>query len=550
MATITANTGTGAWGTGGTWVGGVAPTSADDAVIPSGATVTIAGVTVAGRSLTVQSGGAFSMTSSSGILNLGDAGGGGLSVSSGATITAVGSSTITFLSSASCTIDTGGKMFARFTFNNSGTHTLLGDVTLGNNWQQPGGTVNTGGYDCQASTFSVSPGATLNAAGSTFTTTLGTSGTIWSCSVNATLTGAPSITVGGTAGSTTRTFVGGNKTYGTFTCTATGSAANNVDITGNNTFDTFEVAPDATYERNLRFGVNSCQIVRNFNVTGVSGRVVNLVCATSGGAADLHLVGSNPTALTDWLAVQDIYVSIPYTGWLGANTTIGSNCRNVYAAVRPTGTPLPVNASAFTATTTSLNVPFDTPTTGNILLAAVLNRSTMTSLADPSGWTPAFNNAGRIAFFYKVSDGTETSVTFSHSGTSQAMCGYVIEIDSAGGYTPSTGSVNDTASTAGATSLQIGSGNSITPLAFVMAGWSAISSMSASQQPDQDFEQCTPNRVIGTGERLALRKVETSATVNPTLTWSTSRATVAGYQEIVFTPPSSTSSGDPMLIFI
>ena len=56
-ATITANAVTGNWSVTGSWSGGAVPTSADDVIIPSGATITIDGSTSTCLSLTVQNGG-------------------------------------------------------------------------------------------------------------------------------------------------------------------------------------------------------------------------------------------------------------------------------------------------------------------------------------------------------------------------------------------------------------------------------------------------------------------------------------------------------------
>lgn len=55
MATIT-SAGSGDWNTGGTWVGGIAPTSADDAIIANTHTVTLSG-SCAAQSITVNTGG-------------------------------------------------------------------------------------------------------------------------------------------------------------------------------------------------------------------------------------------------------------------------------------------------------------------------------------------------------------------------------------------------------------------------------------------------------------------------------------------------------------
>ena len=56
-ATITAASGSGNWGTGATWVGGVAPATSDDVVIPNGSTVSLDVSAKECKTLTIQTGG-------------------------------------------------------------------------------------------------------------------------------------------------------------------------------------------------------------------------------------------------------------------------------------------------------------------------------------------------------------------------------------------------------------------------------------------------------------------------------------------------------------
>jgi hypothetical protein len=170
MATIIAAAGGGNWTTGGTWVGGVAPTAADDAqLIATSGNVTIDSGAVC-RSIDLTGGGLSNyigtLTHTAAVtLTIGDATAGASNIAlafptSGWTYTLGNATTsaISFVSSSATvqTINFGGKTTGNVTFNASsngswqytGAHTSGGTITLTK------GTLDVNGQTCSWSIFS------------------------------------------------------------------------------------------------------------------------------------------------------------------------------------------------------------------------------------------------------------------------------------------------------------------------------------------------------------------------------------------------------------
>ncbi len=216
MATIVAAAGGGSWTTGATWVGGVAPTAADDAQLNgSSGNVTITSGAVC-RSLDC-TGYTGTLTHTAAVtLAIGDATAGAGSVAlklvAGMTYT-LGSATtsvINFISTSATqqTITTGGKTLGNWTINGVASSYLLADansvgttstVTLTN------GTLNTGGQTCSWGLFNSSNGNTralqLGASAITITGT----GAAWDIST------ATGMTL--TAGTSSITLTGNNVSF-------------------------------------------------------------------------------------------------------------------------------------------------------------------------------------------------------------------------------------------------------------------------------------------------------------------------------------------------
>lgn len=226
MATITANNGAaGNFQDGSSWVGGVAPTAADDAVLPVGCTSMTIGTGSVCRSFTAT---AFTgtLTHTAGVdFRIGDgtAGAGNVALAFGTFTYTLGSATtslITFISTSATvqTVNFNGKTTGNVTFN----------ATSGGSWQYTGGhvtgaaatvtltkgTLDINGQTCSWGIFdtnnSNTRSLTLGAAAITLT---GSTAKVWNIdtATNLTLSAASStITLTGA----TTTFSAGNAGFG------------------------------------------------------------------------------------------------------------------------------------------------------------------------------------------------------------------------------------------------------------------------------------------------------------------------------------------------
>lgn len=250
MGLITAAAGGGNWTTGSTWVGGVAPTAADDALLTSASgNVTIDSGGAVCRSLDCNTYAGTLTHNSSSTLTVGDgtAGTGNIALRlvSGMTYTkgSATTSAISFISTSATvqTVTCGGKALGNTTFNASSNGSWqfsdafsCGTATL----TLTKGTLDTNGQSVAAATVNLSNSntRTLTLGASTITLTNGwTATTVTNLTFNA---NTSTITFSGTSVS----FVGGGLTYNNVTASGAGSAASvsgantyaNLSITGTN----------------------------------------------------------------------------------------------------------------------------------------------------------------------------------------------------------------------------------------------------------------------------------------------------------------------------
>lgn len=194
MAAITAAVGGGNWTTGATWVGGVAPTAADDAFL-----------TVASGNVTINSGAVArsldcstyvgTLTHSAGVsLALGDGTAGASNIAlklvSGMTYTKGNATTsaINFISTSGTqqTIDSGSKSLGNLTFNGAGSsYQLSAGLTIDSTalLTMTNGTLDTNNQTCSWGLFALGAGTKTLTLGSTTLTPTG-SGTSWNVSTN------------------------------------------------------------------------------------------------------------------------------------------------------------------------------------------------------------------------------------------------------------------------------------------------------------------------------------------------------------------------------
>jgi hypothetical protein len=253
------------WSTTSNGAGGAAvPTASDDVFLngASGAvTVTISGTRVC-RSLNCT--GFTGTLDGGGALNIGTTSGGGLTLVSGMTMSHIG--TISFVSTSSHNVTTGGKTIQAMTVNGSGvTVTLQDALTLTGTMTVTQGTLNTNGQTCTI-------GALSSNNSNTRTISLGASTvTITSSSTNA-LTFATETNLTFTAGTSTV------KLTGTATIDGNTRTFYNVELGGTGTVITagaFTVSNNFILSGSGSRLINSNITVNNFDASTTSASITD-----------------------------------------------------------------------------------------------------------------------------------------------------------------------------------------------------------------------------------------------------------------------------------
>jgi hypothetical protein len=326
----------GNWSADATWSttsGGAAdttaPTAADEA-IANAASGNIA-VDTSGcvcRSLDCNGYTGTLTINASSAVNIGDAtaptGGRALRLSSGMTwagggfgIGLVGTS-----AAGTMTIDMAGKTMTGTSVlkNNTGVYHLASAYTAGSPLTITAGTFVDNGFAVSISTFTTN-GGTLTATGVWSLTATGAVN-IWNVSGGTqNMTGS---TIAVTAASaSTRTFIGGGKTYDTLTYTVAGSTGQ-LTITGQNTFGTINFS-DVTNARTLAMPTSSgTTVTGTFNVNGTSGKLMTVT-------GDLTKTAG--TVSCNYLSISNSDAAGGAAFYAGANSTNGgSNTGWVFTA--------------------------------------------------------------------------------------------------------------------------------------------------------------------------------------------------------------------------
>jgi hypothetical protein len=219
--------------------------------------------------------------------------GGNVTLVSGMTNSYTGA--INFNSTTSQNITTAGvSIGSAITFNGSGGVWTLQDVLTSTSSV----TVTLGTLvlnNINHSVSSISNAGTLTMG--TGTLTLTGTGTVWTG--GGTITAASSTIKINNASSSSKTFSGGNMTYGTLYFTGAGSGA--FIVQGSNTFGTFKCD---TPPHTIQFGSGTTQTINNFTVSGTAGNLMTLQSTTNG--MPWYLVKSPAGVVSsDYISLQD-----------------------------------------------------------------------------------------------------------------------------------------------------------------------------------------------------------------------------------------------------
>lgn len=329
IATRTA-TGTGAWNSNGSWIGGVQPSAADDVVIPSGANINIpASATVFARSLTVASGATWTPLGSS-TLQIGDgtagAGNVAISINSGATVVSpLGTVQLISTSATQQTVSTGGKSLSLLTIQGTGSSYLLSDaLTVANGaLALNAGTLATANYavTCASFTTSGTGNKTLTPGSSIITCTssntpISLGGSNLTITANtATLRATPS------ANSATWTAIAS----GSFDVVENNTAVVGNFVTGAFTCRNFTYTCDASQVRLINLGGNiTC--TGAFTVTGNSAINRPVVQSTAIGTA--RTITAATTNISGGVDFADITAAGAASPFVAASGLVGDRLGN------------------------------------------------------------------------------------------------------------------------------------------------------------------------------------------------------------------------------
>ena len=306
MAVIVAAAGGGNWSAGGSWVGGIAPTAADDAQLNA----TSGAITIDGTSGTPNlcrsldcTGYTGTLTQGSGAtLNIGDAGGGSLTLVAGMTYAPNAASKINFVSTTTGnTITTAAKQMGALGWNGAGGGWTFQDGYSNQNgsaWTLTQGTLDTNGKTFTITSFTDSGTAAR-------TLTLGASSITLGNGLNWTFTSATGLTFNcGTStinmtGGVSGNLSGAGQTFNNVTTQGTGT------VSGNNTFNSF-TAVGTTFSGSNTFTTLAVNTSVILGANQTVGTLSSTATATARGSVVSSVIGTQRTITATNVTAQHL----------------------------------------------------------------------------------------------------------------------------------------------------------------------------------------------------------------------------------------------------
>lgn len=185
-----------------------------------------------------------------------------------------------------------------------------------------------------------------------------------------------------------------------------------------------------------------------------------------------------------------------------------------------------------TTNDTNANVFAATPLDGNLMVAFIfVDVSTSISV---TGWTELinfnFSGTARLYVLAKTASGDSATVTSTNTTGAAFHRSHIYEFN--GSYSPYSTDGTQTASSAGATSLNTGNITPVNPNCIIIAGAAQLGTNGGSTSMSNSFNmEMTSNRLIS-GERLV---GSTAITFSSTIAWTTSRpcgAAIVAFQAL------------------
>lgn len=185
------------------------------------------------------------------------------------------------------------------------------------------------------------------------------------------------------------------------------------------------------------------------------------------------------------------------------------------------------SSTSDSATTRTATYPV-TATAGKLLVAVCCLGATVAQTTIPAGWTSlvAINHNSltfSLHLVYKVSDGTETGATFSHSASASAIRIGAYQYSGVATSSPADKSASNDDGGSGQTSLATGTTATTTQadeLIFTVVGWSGgVTSPSWASATTVATVSSNTFQGLMTGQRI----VAATGTYSDTASWTTSR---------------------------
>lgn len=439
------------------------------------------------------------------------------------------------------TITSNGKEFMMAGSNQSvvimapgGTYTLADNFSLRNVANSFTFGVNAGTFN--SANYNMNIGRLVTASGLTRTVNLGTSTitlriisaspiTITTAGLTLSATNATFTIAEATA--TARTLELGGSWIGTLNYTVAGSTGQ-LNITTAAIISTLNFS-DANNARTLQITAAITLVCFNFNVVGTAGKLMTVKSSSTALAfLGKPFGGTLYNASQNYIAYEYIQVNQPQSLWLGPNSS-ASNSPSILATA-PTYQHIQT-ASSYSAAGTSITATFAlTPTAGRLLIGYFASSNSQGTFTPPAGWTQVVtNNTSAIAYiFYKIADGTETSVTFSQT-TNRTLYAQAVEYSGFSGtptldVTDNNG--NGISTTSLSTTATTGPTNTGQP-ALAVAMLASPTSLAATTGITNGFIEDRTLTNASSQFKGAVKELTSLAAVSTTFSWTTGRSGTA-----------------------
>jgi len=460
----------------------------------------------------------------------------------------------TFSGRGTHTLNFGGQAFVNTSFVHNhpgGTYTYNSAMTTNasGNWSQTNGSVNTNGYTVTAGIFASNNSNTrsLTTGSSTFASLTTSAGTVFNF---ATATGftlsATSATMTWVSSTNSRTFnLAAGLTWGTLDYSNSGSTGALAMVCAG-TLNVLKFS-DATNARTMTISTASTNNIKDWSgVFGTSGKNMT-INSNVGGTQRTISIPATTVQTVNYCTFQDIKIIQPYKIF-ATNSTNTSNNTNITFSAAPSA-PLHRQSNFSTGSGTSQSASFaNTTAPGDLLVATLTTYSAVSSLVPPTGFTLAKQaNQGTSVYiyvYYKVADGTETSITYSW--TTSVSNDLTIEEWYNWSGTPTLDTTDSNGSASGVTTLSTGSGATNSSQPGLSLAWLGGSSFLGAETavPTNSFQSDYTNTA---GRQIhAALPLTSVASRTTTFSWTSSRVPVSVLVNFVTT---STATGNFFLFF-